>query len=225
VPITIVQALSKEDRLGVARLRYAVYVEEMQRLQRHADHDHRTIHEPEDEGAIVLAAKDDDGSIVGTARVHLKACIPPPYVQLYSIMDFGEFHPSEVSTTTKLMVAPPFRRSPLALRLAQACYDVGIASGISFNFIDCSPRMRRFFDQLGFRQVSADFEHPEYGLVTPLVLALRDDEYLERIRSPLQFVKGQSGHRSVRFFNALRDHTHSGGCHDRGYERRTPAGT
>lgn len=182
----------------------------MRRVQRHADHARKTISEPEDADAIILAAKDGGGAVVGTARVHLKDRIPEDYIRLYSIADFGDFHPDGTSTTTKLMVARPFRRSTVAVRLAQACYDVGIDAGVSFNFIDCSPGMKSFFRHLGFRQVSPDFIHPEYGLVSPLVLALRDHEYLDLIRSPLRFAPGRTEHSSVPFFRSLLEHSTAG---------------
>ena len=201
--ITISTASSAADRLGVAALRYAVYVTEMGRRQRYADHIARTISEPDDETAIILVAKDGDETVVGTARVHLHSAIPSDYMAMYSIGLFGSYSPIGCSTTTKLIVASSFRRTRLPLRLSQACYDLGISADVCFNFIDCNPNLRAFFTRLGFRQLLPDFEHEDYGRVSPLVLALRDYEHLKRIRSPLLYPKDRGVHASVAFFQLL----------------------
>jgi len=123
---------------------------------------------------------------------------------MYQMRRFERFHPSQTSVTTKLMVHSRYRRSPLALRLAQACYNIGFSAGVSFNFIDCNAHLRSFFLQLGFRQVFPAFSHPNYGRVTPLVLALRDVSYLRRISSPFKLPADDNiEDDSVAFFNEL----------------------
>lgn len=201
--VTIEEARSDHDRAGVFALRYDVYVREMRRRQQHADHGRAVVEEPDDASAILLAAKEESGRVVGTVRIHLQDAIPPSYVELYAIDAFAPFHPGQTSTTTKLMVAPEYRRSTLGVRLAQACYRVGIEAGVSFNFIDCSPAVRSFFDQLGYRQLVPDVEHPEYGRVSPLVLALRDLEYLRRVGSPLGGDVAEEEHPSVSYMRSL----------------------
>lgn len=204
--IEIGEARNDDERRAVYALRFAVYVEEMGRRQLHADHVHRLVEEPEDGSARLLVARTLQGEVVGTARVHLKESIPPALAELYGMRHFAPFHPAQTSATTKLMVAPRFRRTPLALQLAQACYDMGMAAGVAFNFIDCNPPLRPFFARLGFRQLLADFEHPDYGVVSPLVLALHDIDYLRRIRTPFTLPDLTGDHPSVAFFARLLDH-------------------
>jgi GNAT superfamily N-acetyltransferase len=188
--IEVIEASDEHDRRGALALRYAVYVEEMGRRQVHADHVRREVAEPEDASARLLVARRADGAIVGTACVHLKADIPRTLVDMYQLERFHPFHPAQASTTTKLIVDPRYRRTPLALRLAQACYDIGMEAGVAFNFIDCNAHLRPFFQRLGFRQVFPDFEHADYGTVTPMVLALRDFTYLREIASPFRLPDG-----------------------------------
>lgn len=201
--IEVAEARTAQDRDAIFRLRYAIYVEEMGRTQRHADHALRTVVEPDDEQARLLLARDAAGRVVGAARVHLGPLVPPTLATLYQMQRFAPFFPLQTSTTTKLMVDVRFRRTPMALRLAQACYNMGLNAGMSFNFIDCNAHLRPFFSQLGFRQVFPEFTHPEYGSVTPMVLALRDVGYLRRIRSPLLQPDAPDTHESVAFFEAL----------------------
>lgn len=201
--VRVEEARDVATRQAVYAFRYTVYVEEMGRRQAHADHTRRLLAEPEDESARLLVARNSHGEVVGTARVHLAEHIPPSLQALYQLHRFAPFHPRESSTTTKLMVDRRYRRSPLALRLAQACYDIGLSAGVSFNFIDCNAHLRPFFFQLGFRQVLPDFDHRDYGVVSPLVLALRDVEYLRRIRSPFVVPDMAAGHPSVAFLERM----------------------
>lgn len=203
--IEISEARAEADRRAAYALRFAVYVEEMGRHQTHANHALRQVEEPEDENARLLVARTDRGEVVGTARVHLKSEIPSTMASMYQLDHFIPFHPTQTSTTTKLMVAPAYRRSPLALRLAQACYDLGLAEGVCFNFIDCNAPLRPFFARLGFRQVFEDFVHPDYGTVSPLVLALHDVAYMRRIGSPFALPDLTGDHPSVEFFARLLD--------------------
>ncbi len=201
--IEVIEASDEHDRRGALALRYAVYVQEMGRRQVHADHVRREVAEPEDASARLLVARRADGAIVGTARVHLKADIPQTLVDMYQLERFHPFHPAQTSTTTKLIVDSRYRRTPLALRLAQACYDIGMEAGVAFNFIDCNAHLRPFFHRLGFRQVFPDFEHAEYGTVTPLVLALRGFTYLREIASPFRLPHGPDDNASVAFLDDL----------------------
>lgn len=205
--VRVEEAHDVETRQAVYAFRYTVYVEEMGRRQAHADHVRRVLAEPEDESARLLVARNSYGDVVGTARVHLAERIPPSLEALYQLQRFAPFHPHESSTTTKLMVDRRYRRSPLALRLAQACYDIGLSAGISYNFIDCNAHLRSFFFQLGFRQVLPDFDHRDYGVVSPLVLALRDVEHLRRIRSPFVVPDLPAGHPSVAFLERMLAHS------------------
>lgn len=205
--IEVGEVRDDDERRAVYALRFAVYVEEMGRRQAHANHALRLVEEPEDENARLLVARTDDGEVVGTARVHLKSEIPSSLESLYQLHHFIPFHPTQTSTTTKLMVAPAYRRTPLALRLAQACYDLGMAEGVSFNFIDCNAPVRSFFLRLGFRQLFEDFVHPDYGTVSPLVLALHDVAYMRRIGSPFTLPDITGDHPSVEFFARMLDHS------------------
>jgi predicted GNAT family N-acyltransferase len=205
--IEVVEAQDERDRQAAYALRFAIYVDEMGRRQANADPLRREVREPEDQSAHLLIARTSRGEVVGTARVHLKRDIPASLASLYRLEQFAPFHPTESSTTTKLMIDRRYRGTPLAVQIARACYDIGDAAGVSLNFIDCNAHLRPFFMKLGFRQVFADFIHADYGLVSPLVLALRDTEHLRRMGSPLLRHDRQDGHPSVAFLARLeQDH-------------------
>ena len=201
--IEVVEVQTEDERHGVFALRYAVYVEEMRRMQVHADHERRIVEEPEDQHARLLVARTASGTVVGTARVHLGSNIPAALETMYQLQQFAPFHPAQTSTTTKLMIDVRYRRSPLALRLAQACYNLGLAAGVSFNFVDCNAHLVPFFTRLGFRQIFPNFSHPDYGTVSPLVLALHDFDHFRTIGSPFALPERRDHHPSVAFFSRL----------------------
>ena len=195
-------ALSEDDRLAVYRFRYDVYVNEMNRPQTYADHALRLIQEPLDlTGHLLLA--EEAGHVIGTARFNVGVDDTFGfYRELYRLPEFRPFYPSAVSITTKFMVARSYEQSVLPKQLCDSCYRHGLLLGTAFDFIDCNDPLVPFFRKIGYRQVFPNVQHPEYGEVVPMVLAMHDLEHLRSVRSP--FVRSgllagdQTG--SVRFF-------------------------
>ena len=177
-------ATNEADRNAVFRFRYEIYVKEMKRVQKYADHENCMIQEPLDNTGHLLIAE-DSGRTVGTARFNVGVDGNfGLYDDLYRLKEFGSFYPSSVSITTKLMVSPEFRHSPLPLQLVVRCYVVALRLGDVFDCIDCNEHLVPFFKKLGYRQVFPDIIHPEYGHVVPMVLAVLDRQHLEHVGSP-----------------------------------------
>jgi GNAT superfamily N-acetyltransferase len=177
-------ATSKEDRSAVFRLRYDVYVNEMGRTQRYADHSQCQVEEPMDTSGHVVAAF-SGADIVGTVRSNLLRLTSSSgvYEDLY---DFAALQPAAreyTSLTTKLIVHRDFRNTSLALQLARAAYKYGLANGVEEDFIDCNAHLVHFFERLGYTPVKP-ITHPEYGEVMLLRLGLRDQAHLSRVHSP-----------------------------------------
>lgn len=189
---------------AVGRLRYAVYVDEMRRHQRYADHSARSVLEPLDEKARVLATFAGD-RVVGTVRTNIgRESGFGEYEDLYTLRRFGPYFPECVSVTTKLIVDRAYRHGSVAARLVQGIYDCGIANGVRFDVIDCNTPLLPLFVRLGHRRLFPDIEHPEYGTVHPHVLVLHDDDHLRAVGSPLYRRGGRlRADPSVAFF---RDH-------------------
>jgi predicted GNAT family N-acyltransferase len=202
--IGIREVMTEEERQAVFRLRYPVYVEEMGDRQRYADHRRRTLDDPLDATGHILAAF-DEGRVVGSVRVNLAAESDfGEYADLHGVGRLGPYYPGRVCMTTKLVLQPEYRGGRTAVRLAQACMDlVANPHGMRFDLIDCKPDAQRFFHRLGYRQVAPDFRHPDTREIhRPLILAVFDRDYFERIRSPfLQVMPECAGEDpSVRFF-------------------------
>jgi GNAT superfamily N-acetyltransferase len=179
------QALDSRDREEIFRFRYSIYVEHMRRKQVYADHAARRIEEPLDRSGHVFGAW-CGRSLVGTARVNFARSGDIGYYDALYGMDFVKpHHPASTSITTKLMVSPEMRGTLIATALARALYDFACDEGIEYDFIDCNRPLVPFFLRLGYRHYSIDVEHPEYGIVTPMLLVTRDYDHLAEVGSPL----------------------------------------
>lgn len=168
----------------IYRFRYQVYVEEMQRLQKDADHARRRIRDVLDDSAIHIAAFDGD-EVVGVLRAnesrHTRLGF---YESFFQLERLGNDHPQHTSIVTRLMIAPHLRRSTLAVRLCIEAYTLGLEEGIKWCFIDCNDHLVDFFRGLGFRPYIGKVRHEEYGEVTPMRLRLNDLAHLDAVRSP-----------------------------------------
>lgn len=181
--IEIRKVVSRSEIEAVFRLRYEVYLEELQRTQLHADHESRRLEEPLDATGAITAAF-DNGKVVGTLRSnYCRDSDLTTYRELYQMAQV-EVSPEATSVTTKLLIAPAYRNTVLALRLAAATYQDGLRDGIEDNFIDVYPARIPFFERLGFRVHLAEAFHPEFGCVTVMHLRLRDEGHLRRVGSP-----------------------------------------
>jgi hypothetical protein len=183
--VTIRKAESPSDRERVYRFRYDIYVMEMKRAQKYADHAARTIREPFDETGHIFLAEDEEERVVGTVRNNFARDTDlGAYRELYSMAILGAEHQPMISICTKLMLSPEHRRGTLAHRLCTSVYTFALTRNILFDFIDCNPHLEDYFQRLGYRKYQERIHHPEYGDVLPLVLALTDLAHLEEVGSP-----------------------------------------
>lgn len=175
---------STEELEAIYRFRYQVYVEEMQRPQKDADHANRRIEDSLDRTGFNLAAW-SGSRVVGVARANLaRDGDLGDYGEFYDLGSVGTDHPWRTSITTRLMVAPEHRHTMLPMMLVLACYRLGLENSIRWNFIDCNDHLVGFFTRLGFVQHLPKAWHPEYGHVTRMRLDLLDEVHLASVCSP-----------------------------------------
>lgn len=181
--IRLASSASELDQLYA--FRYRIYVEEMHRKQKYADHVHARIRDPLDDQGKNLIAWDSKDEVVGTVRTNFSRDGDlSGYDEFYSMVSAGEAHPKSTSICTRLMTSPEHRLTPLAIRLSVAVYELGLAEGITHNFIDCNAHLVSFFTRLGFVRHISEKLHYEYGEVQPMRLTLRDRAHLDSVSSP-----------------------------------------
>lgn len=200
--LSIRLAATAEERVAVYRFRYDTHRQDGGLAQVYADDVKQTIEDPFDRDAYNFAALQRD-RVVGTLRVNFSRNSDLAYYEEFLNMhSVGFYHPIATSICTRLMVAPRLRGSSLAVRLAQASYAFALGHQIRYNFVDCSDRMTRFFERLGYVYQGCA-EHPEYGLGNIMCLDLLDRANLIRNRSPFLDVLSASNEDGVEFDRAL----------------------
>jgi GNAT superfamily N-acetyltransferase len=183
--LVIRPAANPDELEQLYRFRYRIYVEEMARKQKYADHRAKRIEDPLDSFATNLIAWDATGSVVGTVRTNFSRDGDlNGYDALYAMVRCGAAHPSTTSICTRMMVAPSHRGSGLAVKLSVAVYEYGLVRGITHNFIDCNAHLVPFYRGLGSVRHLPEQEHEEYGAITVMRLDLRDYAHLQALHSP-----------------------------------------
>jgi hypothetical protein len=180
------EAVDTAARNDVYRFRYRIYVEQMGRRQKYADHVRKLIVEPLDEAARIYAAY-LDGIIVGTIRGNRFSDLATGYYRkIYRIDDRFPLSPDQMSLTTKLMFDPALQRSLYPIRLiVHYARDFNSRRLCKIDFVDCSRWLLPFFLKLGYVDYLGWVFHNEYGSVRPLFFPADQVLRLERLRSPL----------------------------------------
>lgn len=186
--MTMIERASSQDDLEDAyRFWYRVYVQEM---GRHCDDplaDHRTgkLRDPIAPRGALLLARNPRGAVVGTV---LNTPTTEPigkYEEIYRLNQLSGSQRRRSTITTKLMVDPRFRGTKLPMQLARAAYVHTLEHQMLYDFIDCNDHLVGFFEKLGYRPHRGCVEHPDYGRVNSLYIALQDAVHLCNVRSPL----------------------------------------
>lgn len=164
--------------------RYQVYVSELRRKQRLADHAAKRIAEPMDEYSTNLAAFDARDRVIGACRITFSGDGPMPRDDWYDFSGLAARHPGGVAFTSKLMIDRTYRRSGLFQQITRAAFRTIIGREAPVTVIDCNDPLVTLYEKLGFVRYKSTFNHPDYGEVTPMVLYNFYLDHLRAVGSP-----------------------------------------
>lgn len=183
-------AESEQEKMRVYRLRYQVYVEEMGRRLKSADHKNRLVVDEFDKSGFVVYARVGSETI-GTIRVNVGTAdqFSPDIVRMFCMDVFQIFavgrKKQKLYFTSKYLVASPYRKSTIASMIVAWSYGFWRDKGeAQFCFAGCNPYMIPLYERLGFRRFAGNVNIPEYGCMVPLVLVLEDEKHLRAVNSP-----------------------------------------
>jgi predicted GNAT family N-acyltransferase len=186
-------ANTETEKQSIYTLRYEVYVEEMHRNQPYADHQRRMIKEPADRTAILMGAWEED-ELVGTIRINKTFDTFIEYPEIYDLEETEAMYDQRLALITKLMIKKDRRGGRICLNIFRETFKVLRAEGINGIVIDANDHLLGIYSRIGFRSLKEKLEHPLYGMVTPMVMDLKDYNYFKEIDSPLtdlcQFYNG-----------------------------------
>jgi predicted GNAT family N-acyltransferase len=183
--VVIRLATTNEERDAIYRLRYQVYIEEMNGAHRHqeADVGKQQLRDAWDDRAYHFYAL-QQGEVVACARILMRRDGPLECEEHFELERFGASYPYHLGMTSRLALHPGHRGSHLLKQLTCAMYAFVRQEGVHFNFIDCHTRLLPLYSRLGFRAYRSGFNHAQYTYVVPMVLVVDDLEYMEQVKSP-----------------------------------------
>ena len=170
--VEVFRAQSELDREELFRFRYAVYVKEMGRYRRTADHRGRRLVEPEDAHSVLYGARDEDGRVVGTSRLTLGADgFSPRQIEQYSLGPFLAEAPARLMAVgERLMVTPHLRGWAVASKLRELAREDVEAGGVRLVFGVCEPHLLSMNLSAGGRTYAErNINSEEAGYLIPLV--------------------------------------------------------
>lgn len=181
-------ASTDEEKKEIFRLRYRIYVEEMQRQPIMIDHANKLLFDEMDSWATLVYAK-VGSELIGTMRANIGSVdeFPPELVRILLMDRFRSFcHENSLSVafSSKLMVSKQYRHSTASHQLLAKGYEIYCNHHVQFNFGGCNFYLLRFYEQMGYRRLGKSFIDPGYGLLHPFILVVDDVDYLKTVRSP-----------------------------------------
>ena len=200
--VEVFRAQSEQDREELFRFRYGVYVQEMGRYRRTADHQGGRLVEPEDIDSILYGARDEDGQVVGTSRLTLGAGgFSARQIEQYSLGSFLAEVPARLlAVGERLMVAPHLRGWAVASQLRGFAREDVEAGGVRLVFGACEPHLLSMNLSAGGRTYAEqNINSEEAGYLIPLVFLDGDTDGLA---AAIGSVGGDGGPRLPRCIEA-----------------------
>lgn len=185
-------ATTEAEREAIYRLRYEVYIEEMNGQSRHSEADvaSRRLHDEWDVHShhfIVI----QNGRPAACARLTLRRDGPFECDGHFNLGRISPAFPHQISMSSRLALHPRLRGTHLLKHLTCTMFRFAKEQGMRFDFIDCHPRLLPLYTRLGYRLYQPGFNHPRYTYVVPMVLVFDDVEHFQTVGSPFAEIAEQ----------------------------------
>lgn len=177
-------AQTEAEKREVYRFRYRIYVKEMGRDQKTADHENQMLSDQLDKTALILMAV-ADGEVVGTARMNFSSDTVLPEEELYEFSKFEALHPGRVSLISKMIIDHRYRRTRLFLQLCERMSIESIRRSTRRVVIATGNHLVGIFARVGFVQYKPTTTWLDYGTSNCMVIDPFDLEHLRSQRSPI----------------------------------------
>lgn len=177
-------ATTAEEFSSIFAFRYKIFVQELGKPIRHADHAKRLLSDHFDPLATQLYVTDGE-KIAGALRIingRSHAC--PKMRHNFALSRFSPFRDEHFSFTSRLFILPEYRGTRAFLILLKAIYELARKHGSILDFIVCGPKTVRLYEQLGYRRYKEHGEDPDMGLIIPMLLILDDLPHMRHVKSP-----------------------------------------
>jgi hypothetical protein len=153
-----------------------------------ADAGKTTPSDGSDASARHFAAFADDGGCIGAIQVNGGADggFSDEFRSLFGLDSFlSMVPPARIFVLSRIAVLPEYRCSSAPLDLISAAVEFAVQSGFLLCFCPCQPILLDLYLRLGFRTYTTTYNHPQAGLVVPLILIAGEVEHFQTVHSPL----------------------------------------
>ena len=171
------------------RLRYEVYCGEYNVNDPHVDHKNKIYTDPIDKLARIYVAMKEGRAIATVRSISDKDCNFKDVLEssTYKALGIDKFlgaHSGSLAFSERFAISPDSRGSYAAGLVTAKMYQDYLADNTNFVFSLCAPYLFDFYMQLGFHMY-AESVCKDTGLLSPIVLPVRDWQHLKSVRSPL----------------------------------------
>lgn len=185
---TVRHALTPVEREAVYRLRYVVYVEELNKRVATADHSRRWLRDPEDDDdGVVLLYTGTPDEVTGTLRLRhwLPGAVPAELCERFSLSFFPGIERLTVAEVSRLAVASELRRQLVLRALVVEAYRFFVERAAYLVFSYCAPGLLSLHQRLGYRTYPCRLIDGPDGFRVPVVNLTPDVRHYREVRSPL----------------------------------------
>ncbi|MGD9823275.1 GNAT family N-acetyltransferase [Desulfobacter sp.] len=191
--IIISRPAGDEDRQGVYRFLYRIWVQECGRELPGTDHTLERIRDDLDDWADHFVAMDEQGQVVGCVRVN-RLSRGRPDQGLVRSLGFeplsGLFDPETIVFISHLAVLPAYRGGTVISLLLADMFRHLLETRVNVALCICRLGMVSLYHRLGMRPYLPNFDR--HGqMQVPLVGCINDREYLSKTGSPLHLILPQ----------------------------------
>jgi hypothetical protein len=183
----VIKIANEQERQECYGLAYEVFCEEMGTMREDADHERRIVVDEAIAKSHLLHAT-VDGELAGTMGMLVGDAgpFPPHFEHGFDVARFlPELPRAKMAINIRFLVRQKFRSSVLPLRMMVESGLFLLGQDVDLVFCDCQPHLLNLYGSLGFRPYAPLFDQPGFGVMAPLVMNLRDVNYLRAQRSPL----------------------------------------
>jgi N-acyl-L-homoserine lactone synthetase len=191
---TVREVTTDQEREALFAFRYQVYVSELA-MTDEADHERGWLRDDYDDHSTNYALFEDD-AVVGALRIIRMSEIGDidPFMEKFSMAPaLSEFGAQAIVATSRFMIADRLRNTMAILHLLRKLWEYSGAHGVRLNYGDCSPHLVAFYERLGFRRYVEGYNDDAYGFKLPLMMIMRDNAFMRRVRSPFASMNTDEG--------------------------------
>ncbi len=154
ITVTVHHQIPGQELLGIQKLRYKVYAEELKLPLACMNHSRRLLSDPMDEPAIHILAKTND-ALSGAIRLNLDN-VPQGLELSLGIASL----PRPFMYCARLFVLPEWRGTAVMNCLTRAGFDQVAKCGAAVAICHCYPHLQKLYRRMGFRPYGTPFAIP-----------------------------------------------------------------